>query len=139
MVGATDHFVFAMLMTLFTGGFGGMLLIIAWVQILLEPPTDGRIVNRIPLYVFTASICAALAGAALASVLPDSEKTSNWTFALVISFACAAISMLQVRKSYGPERRAVQIGSIGVFIVDLIGLIGMIMALPGMPLNQMGK
>jgi hypothetical protein len=138
MVGARDHYVFAMLMTMFTGGFGGLLMVVAWVQVLTEPPAEAHGRYRVPLLLFTAAICLATLGSAVATVLPYNQVTTAWTFALIFSFACVARNLFLLRRIDGPEKPAVQIGSIAVFLVDLIGLIGMTMALPGMPLNRMG-
>jgi hypothetical protein len=136
MVGQTDHFVFSMIMTLFTAGVGGLLMVIGWSKVLLEPPEKVSAKYPLTLYSFTASVCVAIVGSAIAAVLSEDLKVTLWTLSLLASFGCIIASVVLARQSFGPAIRALLLGSIAIFFVDLFCVIGMILALPGMPLNN---
>jgi hypothetical protein len=136
MTGKFDHFVFALIMTLITASIGGVLMVIAWAQILMEPPAPAGTKNLNSLYALTSCVCIGTVGAAISNVLPDQTQSVVWTLALMISFACIIAGVAFVRRYSGPARRAMLYGSLALFFADLIGFIGMFLSLPGYPLNR---
>jgi hypothetical protein len=131
-----DQFAFATLMTLLTAGAGGIFMVITWAKLLMNPPSRVEPKYSLALYSFTVSVCVGTFGSMIALLLSSSLRNTVWNFALLISFACVTASAVLVRKISGPGARALWFGSAALFLVDLIGFIGMILALPGMPLNR---
>jgi hypothetical protein len=136
MTGNIDHLVFATVMALFTAAFGGLLMVIAWARLLMDPPTKVSAQYPLALYSFTASVCVGTIGSAIAMVFTSDLRTTVWNFALLISFVCVTASSILIRRISGPGLRALRVGSVTLFFFDLFCVIGMILALPGMPLNK---
>jgi len=123
-------------MTLVTAAVGGLLMVVAWAQILMEPPAPAGTKNMNSLYALTGSVCVGIVGGAIANVLSDPAQSIVWTLALMISFACIIAGVAFLRQYSGPAKRAMLYGCNALFFVDLIGFIGMFLSLPGYPLNR---
>lgn len=125
-----------MLMILFTSGVGGVFLVIAWAKLMAEPPARVSPKHSLALYSFTASVCVVTLGALVGLAFIGEPRMTTWVISLLIGFACVAASVVNGRQASGPGTGALKIGGLIVFLADLVGFIGMIMSLPGMPLNK---
>ena len=138
MTGKIDHYMFSLIMTLITAGIGGVMMVAVWAQLLMEQVPQMDVKYRQALYAFTAAVCVGTVGSAIATVLPEGMQSIVWTWMLLISFACVFGSAYAIRQGHGPGKRALQLGSTILFFADMICVIGMVMALPGFPLNKGG-
>lgn len=136
MTGRFDHLVFAALMTVVTVVAGGVAMVVAWAKFFMDPPVKVTANYSLALYLFSASVCVAPVGPLVGLVLPGNPRDALWTLSLLISFAGVTSCAVLVRKVSGPGAGVLWFGSATLFLVDLIGFIGMIMAIPGMPLNK---
>jgi len=134
MTGKYDQLIFLTFMTLVTGLVGGVVMVVAWAKVLGNPTP--AMSNARAVVAFTASVVVGAVGAIVTPILPRHLMYPVWTLVLVISFALVVISLLAARKDQGLGSREVKVGAIILFLVDLIGLIGVFMAIPGMPLNR---
>ncbi|HTV65820.1 MAG TPA: hypothetical protein VMD98_09455 [Bryocella sp.] len=125
-------------MTMFTAGVGGVCMVISWAQVLMDPSAKISPKHSLALYLLTVSVSVGTAGGAVANLFYGNTRNTIWNLALVISFACVAAGTVHARNASGPGARSLQIGSVAVFLVGLVCLIGIILALPGMPLNSGG-
>lgn len=138
MTGKIDHYMFSLIMTLVTAGVGGLVMVIVWAQVLMEPTAQGDKKYQQALYALTAAVCIGTVGSAIATVLPESIENIFWTLMLLASFACAFGSAYAIRLGHGPGKRPLQLGATILFFADMVCIIGMVMAMPGFPLNQGG-
>ncbi len=123
-------------MTFFTAGVGGLCMVIAWAKVMMVPQIEISRKYSLALYMLTVSVCVGTVGSAFAFAFFGETRDILWNLALVVSFACIAVSTFNARKASGPGTLALQIGSVTVFLIDLVCLIGIVSALPGMPLNN---
>lgn len=136
MTGQIDHLVFATLMTLVTVLVGGVAMVIAWGKLFTDQPLEIDPRHSRSLYLFTAAVCVAPIGPLIALAFPGNLGNMLWNLSLIISFLCITACTVLIRNITGPGARTLWLGSVVLFLFDLIGLIGMIMALPGLPLNK---
>ena len=102
---------------------------------------------RVPIALipFTASVVAAFTGLVAldpicyhlqrSEVLDSNLVAFVWSCFLVGSFALVLVSVVLVRRDFGPAKQTVQMGSITLLTVNLLGLLLFILGQPGMPLH----
>jgi hypothetical protein len=116
----------ALFTTLVTIGLGGLFLVAAWAQVLIEPPPEDPRQIETGLLAYTAAILmAALAIPAVYGV-GDGQKALVWMFFLLVSYACMITSAVFVRKNFGPSKQIIKIGSIVLIVIDFLGILGIL-------------
>jgi len=126
-------FVPALFTTLFTICVGGLLLVTAWAQVLIEPPPEAPRRIGTGLLAFTAAVLVDAMAIPVVWGISDDQKSVVWTLFLLVSFACVIASRLLVNRNFGPSKRLVKIGSILLIIFDFLGFLGIISGLPNKP------
>jgi hypothetical protein len=126
--------------------FGGFFAAFAWCIAFFGSSEDSRL-RRFPteLYTFSASVASVAVGMAIVSIFPESwEQYRIWGSRLIpavylifiaISFLAAIITAVLLSRRPGHTRGILAIGSFVLIGVHVLGIIGYIMALPGMPLH----
>jgi hypothetical protein len=135
----------AMFITMLTIVMGGLFVLVAWTNALTERIANGHWSIPTALYAFTASVGLELAGHVVLSDIPygmtDREVLGVslvaliWSCFLLASFILLLVSMALVRRNSEPGKRIVQAGSKVLLVIAILGFIGIVMGLPGMPLH----
>jgi hypothetical protein len=68
-------------------------------------------------------------------VIPNDLRPTILTFFLITSFALVITSLALMGQSSWPGKGIMRVGLMGVFAVNVTGLIGIVLGLPGMPLH----
>lgn len=123
-------FVPALFTTLFTICVGGLLLVTAWAQVLIEPPPEAPRRIGTGLLAFTAAVLVDAMAIPIVWEISDDQKSVVWTLFLLVSFACVIASRLLVNRNFGPSKRLVKIGSMLLVIFDFLGFLGILSGLP---------
>jgi hypothetical protein len=120
----------ALVSTLITLCVGGLLVVTAWIQVLIEPPPEApRKIGR-ALLAFTAAVMVDAIVMPVVWQTPEEQKAVVWTWFLLVSFACAIAGRLYVIRGFGPSKSIVKFGSMILVIVDFLGFLGIISGLP---------
>jgi hypothetical protein len=130
-----DFFVAAMFMTVLTVGLGGVLLAIAWIKVFIESASEASGRNSAALHTFTAAVLLDAIALPVLWLTSDHLKSAVWSLFLIASFAFVIASMVLGRRKPRSGRGPVTFGSMTLFIVNLLGFLGIILSLPGMPLH----
>jgi hypothetical protein len=128
----------AIVTTLSTIYVGGLCLLIAWLRVGFDSEYKGY--RRIPasLLVFTASVCANLAGWCVIKAFSNDSGANNfgdrevfgialkqciWSLFLTISFICLLACMVVARRESYLGKRVLQFGTVVLLIVNVLCLI----------------
>jgi hypothetical protein len=130
-----DFFVAAMFITVLTVGLGGLLLAIAWIKVFIESASEASGGNSAALHTFTVAVLLDAIAIPVLWLTRDDLKSAMWSLFLIASFAFVIASIVFGRRRPRPERRPVTVGSMALFVVNLLGFLGIVLSLPGMPLH----
>lgn len=146
MFGGFGFAVPAVFVSVCTIVIGGFFAIFAWCIAGFDNSGDSR-VRRFPasLYTFSVSVASVAVGYGVLSVFPESwEQYRIWgtrlqpfvcSIFLAISFTAVIVTAVLLSKRPGHTRGVLALGCFVLIAVDVLGIIGYIMSLPGMPLQ----
>jgi|ERR1700733_3417298 len=130
-----DFFVAAMFITVLTVGLGGVLLAIAWIKVFIESASETSGRNSAALHTFTVAVLLDAIAIPVLWLTRDDLKYAVWSLFLIASFAFVIASIVFGRRKPRPGRRPVTVGPMALFVVNLLGFLGIVLSLPGMPLH----
>lgn len=148
MLGGLGFVLAALFSTVSTIGLGGVFVAIAWVKVLEMRTASAQWSIPVALYALSASVLVDPIGVFVdlrffpLDLLPSREMFGIflfyvvWSLTLIVSFSFLIACMVLVRRESGPGIRVMQIGSRVLFFTSLLGLIGIIVWLPGAPWYQ---
>jgi hypothetical protein len=134
-----------MLVTVCTIGLGGLFALIAWRDVVYDWRRTTHWKVSTALHTFSASVYLPLIGYLLLAVTSPSSQERYiqgmplaavlYLGVLAASFILVIVSMLFVQRDLGPAKGVVLTGSRVLFVVDMLGFIGIVMGLRVMPLR----
>lgn len=113
----------AFFITAFTNLLGGILLVSAWVKFTSERSPDGKRSVPAALNMFTAAVFLDWIGIIFFLLAPEGLQEIVWSLFLVSSFAFVIACVALVRRGSWPGRRIVQVGSVSLLVVNVLGFI----------------
>ena len=127
--------IFATFVTIVTVVLGSVIAVGSWMVSMSEPPytSEGSLAP-----VRTLAIAVALDLLALPALwlVPDTSKSVVWFIFLIAGFGFMLASIaLEYRDRRPEERRFLRFGLWMVLAANVVGLIGIIVSMPGMPLH----
>jgi hypothetical protein len=130
-----NFFVAATFITILTVGLGGVLLVIAWIKVLIESTSEPNRRSFAALRTYTVAILLDAVALPVLSLTSDDRKSAVWTLFLIASFVFVIASVVLGRRKSRPGGGPVMIGSMALFVVNVLGFLGIILSLPRMPLQ----
>jgi len=125
----------ALFIIFLTVGLGGLTLVIAWTKVFIEQGSNARWNTPKSLQAFTAAVIIQSITLPVMWVIPDDLRPTILTLFLSTSFALVITSLALIGRSSWSGKGIVRVGLIVVFAVNVTGLIGIVLGLPGMPLH----
>jgi hypothetical protein len=125
----------ALFIIFLTVGVGGPTLVFAWAKVFIEQGSNARWNTPKSLQAFTAAVIIQSIILPIMWVIPDDLRPTILTLFLTTSFALVITSVALMGRSSWSGKGIVRVGLIVVFAVNVTGLIGIVLGLPGMPLH----
>ena len=132
---ALNFFVAAMFITILTVGLGGVLLVIAWIKVAIESASEPSRRNSAALRTYTVAVFLDAVAIPVLWLTSDDLKYAVWSLFLIASFVFVIASVALGRRKPRPGGGPVMFGSMTLFVVNVLGFLGIILSLPRMPLN----
>jgi hypothetical protein len=125
----------ALFIIFLTVPLGGLTLITGWTKMFIEQGSSGRWNTPKSLQAFTAAVIIQSITLPVMWVIPNDLRPTILMVCLITSFALLITSLALMGQSSWSAKGIVRVGLIVVFAVNVTGLIGIVLGLPGMPLH----
>jgi hypothetical protein len=130
-----NFFVAATFITTITVGLGGVLLVIAWIKVAIESATEPSRRSSAVLRTYTVAVLLNAVAIPVLWLTSDDLKYAVWLLFLIASFVFVIASVVLGRRKPRPGGGPVMFGSMALFVVNVLGFLGIILSLPRMPLH----
>jgi hypothetical protein len=107
----------------------------AWAKVFIEQGSSGRWNTPKSLQAFTAAVITQSITLPVMWVIPNDLRPTILILFLITSFALMITSLALMGQSSWSGKGIVRVGLLVVFAINLTGLIGIVLGLPGMPLH----